>query len=286
MLFATSTGYADGPAYIQTVAGTGVPSYNGDNITATNAYLNYPTGIAVDAEGNLFIVDYNNNRIREVVKATGAIMTVAGNGGAGYNGDNIVATDAALYHPVGVAIDAEGNLFIADQWNNRIREVIKATGQIITVAGNGGAGYSGDGMAATNSSLYYPTSVTFDTNGTLFIADQYNHRIREVVKATGIITTVAGTGGAGYNGDGMAATNAALYYPFDVAVDLYGNRFITDQSNHRIRAVARDSGIISTIAGNGGAGYNGDGMAATNAYLYNPLGITFDQSGALLITEL
>ena len=160
----------------------------------------------MDASGDLFIADTGNNVIREVVQATGNIITVAGNGTAGYSGDGGPATSAQLNSPRGVAVDASGNVFIADTGNNVIREVVQATGNIITVAGNGSAGYSGDGGAATSAQLNVPYDVAVDQNGDLFIADTGNNVIREVVQATGNIITVAGTGTAGYSGDGGAAT--------------------------------------------------------------------------------
>ena len=176
--------------------------------------MNDPSGVAVDASGNLFFADQGNNRVREVVKATGNIITVAGNGTAGYSGDDVPATSAMLNQPNGVAVDASGNVFIADWHNNRIREVVKATGNIITVAGTGTAGFSGDGGPATSAKVNYPGGVAVDASGNLFIADSSNERIREVVKATGVITTVAGNGTVGFGGDGGPPTSAAMNLPY------------------------------------------------------------------------
>ena len=187
-----------------------------------------PCGVAVDSAGDLFIADTDNNVIREVVKATGDIITVAGNGTAGYSGDNGPATAAELDSPRGVAVDAAGDLFIADYGNNVIREVVKATGDIITVAGNGTAGYSGDNGPATAAELNDPNGVAVDSAGDLFIADSDNNVIREVVKATGDIITVAGNGTAGYSGDNGPATAAELNGPDGVAVDSAGDLFIAD----------------------------------------------------------
>ncbi|MGA3268956.1 MAG: NHL repeat-containing protein [Verrucomicrobiota bacterium] len=274
---------------ISTVAGDGTQSYSGDGGVATNAELNHPSGVAMDANGNLFIADHQNNRIREVA-TNGIITTVAGNGTNGYSGDGGAATNAELNLPSGVAVDATGDLFIADGGNSRIREV--GTNDIITtVAGNGTNGYSGDGGAATNAQLYGPGSVVVDASGDLFIADQYNQRIREV-GTNGIITTVAGNGTqvgplgkGGYSGDGGAATNAELNLPSDVAVDANGNLFIADYDNQRIREVGTN-GIITTVAGNGTEGYSGDGGAAANAELNLPCGIAMDTIGNLLIADL
>ena len=278
---------------ITTVAGNGAFDYSGDGGAATNAALWGPEGVAVDATGNLFIADTDNNRIRKV-GTNGIISTVAGNGLYTY-GDGGAATNAGLSAD-GVTVDATGNLFIADTYNNRIRKV-GADGIIATVAGNGyvnpsngyGGGYSGDGGAATNAELNLPQGVAVDATGNLFIADTVNNRIREV-GTNGIINTVAGngyvnpyTGSGGYSGDGGAATNAELNGPIDVAVDATGNLFIADTYNNRIRKVGAN-GIIATVAGNGLYTY-GDGGAATNAELYWPFGVAVDATGNVFIAD-
>ena len=270
---------------IITVAGNGTAGYSGDNGPATAAELNHPDGVAVDAAGDLFIADADNNVIREVVKATGDIITVAGNGTAGYSGDNGPATAAELNYPNGVAVDAAGDLFIADTGNNVIREVVKATGDIITVAGNGTAGYSGDNGPATAAELNYPTGVAVDAAGDLFIADTGNNVIREVVKATGDIITVAGNGTAGYSGDNGPATAAELNCPDGVAVDAAGDLFIADTDNSVIREVVKATGDIITVAGNGTAGYSGDNGPATAAELDDPDGVAVDAAGDLFIAD-
>jgi sugar lactone lactonase YvrE len=272
---------------ITTVAGNGTNGYSGDGGAATNAELNGPHGVAVDATGNLFIADCNNFRIRKV-GANGIIATVAGNGTFGYSGDGGAATNAELYAPEGVTVDATGNLFIADFGNNRIRKV-GANGIISTVAGNGTNGYFGDGGAATNAQLYAPFAVAMDITGNLFIADYGNNCIRKV-GANGIITTVAGNGTNGYSGDGGAATNAELNSPYGVAVDASGNLLISDSPNNVIRKVGAN-GIITTVAGNGYdagtgyGGYSGDGGAATNAELNVPHSVAVDASGNLFIAD-
>ena len=208
--------------------------------------------------------------VREVVKATGDIITVAGDGTAGYSGDGGPATAAELNSPLDIAVDSAGDLFIADTGNNVIREVVKATGDIITVAGNGTAGYSGDGGPATAAELDSPRGLAVDSAGDLFIADNGNNVIREVVKATGDIITVAGNGTAGYSGDGGPATAAELNAPIGVAVDSAGDLFIADYGNNVIREVVKATGDIITVAGNGTAGYSGDGGPATAAELNGP----------------
>ena len=270
---------------IITVAGNGTAGYSGDGGPATAAELNDPDGVAVDSAGDLFIADTGNNVIREVVKATGDIITVAGNGTAGYSGDGGPATAAELDSPRGVAVDAAGDLFIADTGNNVIREVVKATGDIITVAGNGTAGYSGDGGPATAAELNGPNGVAVDSAGDLFIADANNNVIREVVKATGDIITVAGNGTAGYSGDGGPATAAELNDPIGVAVDSAGDLFIADTDNNVIREVVKATGDIITVAGNGTAGYSGDDGPATAAELDDPSRVAVDSAGDLFIAD-
>src|SRR5208283_3528256 len=203
---------------ITTVAGNGEAGYSGDGDQATNASLDTPYGVAVDGYGNLFIADFNNNCIREV-GTNGIINTVAGNGTEGYFGDGGPATNANLDGPWGIAVDVSGNVYFSDTFNQRVREV-GTNGIINTVAGNGMAGYSGDGVLATNASLFGPYSVAVDAYGNLFVTDCGNQRIREV-GTNGIINTVAGDGTDGYSGDGGAATNASLHYPYGVDVDVY-----------------------------------------------------------------
>ncbi len=280
---------AFGPGTISTVAGNGTAGYNGDNIAASSAELTHPNRIAMDGAGNLYIADTNNARIRMVTPG-GTITTVAGNGTAGYNGDNIAATSAELDVPYGVAVDGAGNLYIADENNQRIR-MVTPSGMITTVAGNGYSqdngvtgGYNGDNIPATSAELNSPWGITVDGAGNLYIADAGNARIR-MVTPSGMITTVAGNGTAGYNGDNIAATSAELNDPAEVAVDGGGNLYITDKLNQRIRMVT-PGGIITTVAGNGTLGYNGDNIAATSAELDSPLGLAVDAAGNLYFADL
>jgi hypothetical protein len=266
---------------ITTMAGNGTTNYSGDGGQATNAGLNHPHSVTLDVSRNLFIADEFNHRIRKV-NTNSIISTVAGNGTNTYAGDGGQATNASLNMPVGVDLDVSGTLFIADMYNNRIRKV-STNGVITTVAGNGTNGYYGDGGAATNASLNHPSGVIIDAYNNLLIADYFNNRIRSV-GTNGIITTVAGNDTSGYFGDGGIATNASLYYPVDAALDCLGNLFIADTLNNRIRKVSVN-GIITTVAGNGSGSYSGDGGAATNASLYNPIGLAFDASGNLLIAD-
>ncbi len=240
--------------------------------------------MVVDSTGNLIIVDYGNSRIRKV-GTNGIISTVAGNGIQGYSGDGGAATNAELYWPQGVAVDATGNLFISDWGNNRIRKV-GTNGIITAVAGNGVAGFSGDGGAATNAELDYATFLAVDATGNLLISDWGNNRIRKL-GTNGIITTVAGNV-AGFSGDAGVATNAELQHPSGVRTDVIGNLWIADAWNMRVREVGI-SGIIktrrATVTAPHYGGYSGDGGAATNAELYYPEGVVLDATGNLLIGD-
>ena len=263
--------------------------FSGDGGAATNAALNYPDGVAVDGGGNLYIADSHNNVIRKV-DVNGIIRTVAGNYslGGGFSGDGGAATNATLNYPLGVAVDGGGNLFIAEAWNNVIRKV-DANGMITTVAGwpSLGGGYSGDGGVATNAGLSSPSGILADGMGNLFIADSGNNVIRRV-DVGGTITTVAGKKslGGGYSGDGGAATNAAINNPNGLAEDRSRNLYFSEYGNNVIRKVDA-VGVITTFAGkqSRGGGYSGDGGAAINAALDNPIGLTLDGWGNLLIGD-
>src|ERR1700733_2883779 len=218
------------------------------------------------------------------------ITAGAGTGTAGYSGDNGLATSANLDSPGDVAFDSAGNWYIADYTNCRIRKVTIATGDISTVAGNGTCGYSADGIAATSAELNGPNSVAIDSSGNIYIADFTNNRIRKVTTSSGYISTVAGSGTAGYFGDGAAATSAELETPSGVAVDSSGNIYIADRTNDRVRKVTISSGYISTVAGNGSScssptGGCGDGSAATSANLTSPNSVALDSSGNIYIAD-
>ena len=259
------------------VAGNGAPGFSGDGGPASSASLGQPFGVAVDSAGNLYIADTPNNRIRKV--SGGTITTVAGNGAYAFSGDGGPATSASLNQPFGVAVDSAGNLYIADSDNNRIRKV--SGGTITTVAGNGVGGFSGDGGPATGASLNAPLGVAVDSAGKLYIADSWNYRIRKVTGGT--ITTIAGNENGGFSGDGGPATNASLGGPFGVAIDSFGNLYIADFENNRIRKVT--GGTITTVAGNGNQGFSGDGGPATSAPLHQPAGVAVDSAGNLYIAD-
>ena len=266
---------------ITTVAGNGFIWWTGDNRPAIQAGLNSPTGVAVDAAGNMYIADHGNNRIRRV-DAKGIITTVAGGARIGTDGDNVPATQVYLYGPTGLALDATGNIYIADSNKNWIRKV-DTNGIITTVAGNGSYGFSGDNGPATNAVLGYPSDVAVDTAGNIYIADEYNSRIRKV-DTSGIITTVAGNGLYGFSGDNGPAVKAELSFPRGLTVDAGGNIYIADSDNNRIRKIDT-SGIITTIAGNGSYGFNGDAVPATQTSLDTPIGVELDAVGNIYIAD-
>jgi sugar lactone lactonase YvrE len=329
-LVAAHTGRFYGQAmkagHIYSIAGSdGPPEYFGDGGPATHALLANPDGLARDATGNLVIADRSNNRIRVVAAATGTfygqamtagdIYTVAGDGSNEFSGDGGPATSAGLNAPGGVAVDGAGNLVIADTSDQRIRVVADSTGtfygqamtagDIYTVAGDGTAGFSGDGGPATSAKLAIPGGVAVDGAGNLLIADSGNNRIRVVAAHTGTfygramtagdIYTVAGNGGFGFAGDGGPATHAKLASPALAIVDEAGNLVIADDSNNAIRVVAArtgrfygramTAGDIYTVAGDATGGFSGDGGPATHAELFGPQAVTFDGTGNLVIAD-
>ena len=271
-----------GAQIITTFAGSNATNYGGDGGPATAALFNMPAGVAVDAAGNKYVADEGNNRIR-MVSAAGVITTLTGDGFSGYYGDGGPASAAEVWAPAGVAVDAAGNVYVADAGNSVIRK-INTAGIISTVAGTGSSsGFSGDGGAATAATLYQPSGVAVDGSGNIYIADRGNNRVR-MVNSSGIITTFAGSWSFGFSGDGGPATSARLHNPAGVAVDAGGNVYIADEFNARVRMV-NTSGVISTIAGNGTFGFGGDGGLAITAELYQPVGVVLDGSGNIYIAD-
>ncbi|MGW1077689.1 DUF6065 family protein [Streptomyces sp. NPDC002537] len=270
---------------ISTVAGTGITGSSGDGGPAGQATLSPPFGVGVDSEGNVYIADTGNHRVRRVDAGSGTISTVAGNGTAGFSGDGGPAVQAALKYPRGVGVDSEGNLYIADTGNHRVRRVDAGSGTISTVAGNGTAGSFGDDGLAVQAALNLPFGVVADSLGNLYIADKDNHRVRKVDAGTRTISTVAGDGTPGSGGDAELAVKAQLNLPNGVAVDPDGNICIADTGNHRVRRVDARTQVISTVAGRGGAGFSGDGGPAVQAALSAPGGVGVDFDGTLYIAD-
>jgi sugar lactone lactonase YvrE len=279
---------------VTTVVGTGVAGYTGDGGLATAATLNHPTQLVFDTAFNLYIADADNNVVRKVTPG-GIISTVAGTGVAGFSGDGGNATHAMLNFPDSLAIDAAGDLYIADAGNNRIRKVA-SNGVITTVAGNGIGSYGGDNGFATNAELNEPTRVALDAAGNLYISDFLNNRVRKVNISSGIITTLAGNGTAGYAGDGGAASNAELNGPISLILDSSGNVYIADLENKVIRVVNMQStsstllgivvqpGNIATVVG-GGAQSDLNPGATLNVALSYPTGLLTDTGGNLYFAD-
>ena len=273
------------PGQISTVAGDGQWFFEGDGGPATGAPIYLPSGLAVDGAGNLYLADTINNRVRRVDAISHIITTVAGTGNAGLQGDNGPATLAEIAQPSGLALDGAGNLYIADAGNSAVRRVDAVSGTITTVAGMlGQAGYTGDNGPAMSAKLDNPQGIALTASGDLLIADTSNAAVRVVTVADGQIQTIAGTGTAGYNGDGVLATAAELNEPSSIAVRFDGAIAIADLGNNRVRLMTA-GGTIDTIAGNGTLGYSGDSGPATQAELQGPAAVTFDPAGDLFIAD-
>ena len=268
------------------VAGTApAKRFGGDGGPADQALLNFPTAVVVDRAGNLYIADTLNHRVRRVDAVTGMITTVAGLGQPRCSGDGGLAVEAGLNEPAALAVSDGGVLYIADQNNNRVRAVDLATGVIRTVAGTGSAAYNGDGVAATETGLAGPSGLALSPDGTLFIADSFNGRIRAVHPATGLIRTVVGDGGE-YRYQGPdEPPSTSLSRPSGIALDEQGNLYFTDSDNHLVRRWDRTTGRIERIAGVGVANYGGDEGAALEAGLSYPFGIVMGPAGHLLVAD-
>jgi sugar lactone lactonase YvrE len=259
--------------------------FNGDGRPAEQALLNFPTAVVVDREGHLYIADTLNHRVRRVDAETGVITTVAGLGRPRFFGDGGLAVEAGLNEPTALAVSDEGVLYIADQSNNRVRAVDLATGVIRTVAGTGQAGYNGDGVAATETGLAGPSGLVLASDGTLFIADSFNGRVRALDPVTGLIRTVVGDGGEyRYQGPDKPPSRS-LSRPSGIALDEEGNLYVTDSDNHLVRRWNRITGFIERVAGVGVAAYGGDGGAALEAGLSYPFGVVMDRAGHVLVAD-
>jgi sugar lactone lactonase YvrE len=266
---------------VTTFAGNGNSGFSGDGGAAASAQLSQPAGLAIDSAGNLYIADSNNAAVRKVTQG-GIISTVAGTGGSqGFSGDGGAATSAKLGAPFGVAIDASGNLYIADFYG-WIRKVNASTGVIATIGGNGTIGYSGDGGSATAAQFYNPLGVAVDSSGNVYVADSNNGAVRMI--ANGIVSTIAGNGTLSYTGDGGPASSAQFSQLSGIAVDAQGNIYVADTGNNAIRLFPL-GGTVTTIAGNGIQGYTGDGGPATVAEMNNPRAVAVTASGNVYFTD-
>ena len=305
---AASTASEDSGGTIITVAGTpSIRGSDGDGDAATRAHLDYPFDMVVAGDGALYVADTYNHRIRQVDPVTGNISTLAGQGVAGFSGDDGPADQARLNFPHGLALDpTERHLYLADTSNHRVRMIDLDLGTIHTVAGSGAKGLepNGDGGPAPEASLEYPFDIAFGPDGALFIADTYRHRIRQVDLESSIIRTVVGTGAAGYGGDGGTGIHASVRYPYAIAVGLDGEVYVADSGNNRVRRWSPSTGLITTVAGRGpeapftpavGAAIGGltpwpgtlvgDGQPAGSAFLAEPSGVAVDAQGRVLIAD-
>ncbi|MDO9118465.1 MAG: hypothetical protein Q8N04_02225 [Nitrospira sp.] len=270
---------------VRYLVGAAAPKrYGGDGGPATEALLNFPTAVAIDAQGHLYIADMMNHRVRRVDAQTGIITTMAGTGQARFSGDGGPADRAALNEPAALAVDAQGQLYIADQSNNRVRAVDLKTGMIRTVAGMGSAAYDGDGKPAVESSLAGPSGLAVAA-GTLYIADTFNSRIRSVDLVTGMIATAVGDGGSYRYQSPDDPPSPSVSRPSGIALDREGNLFLTDSDSHLIRRWDRTTGHLTRMAGTGSASSVGDGGSALDAGLCYPFGIVADGERTLLIAD-
>jgi hypothetical protein len=278
----------DGPLPGSTCTDLADPGCPGTEIS-----LNHPTDmLPIPGSGGLMLlVCWHNHKLRTYNPNTEMVRVICG-AGAGYNGDDIQATDALLNQPTQAVISSNGSIYVLDQRNQRIR-MIDPDGVIHTVVGTGVAGYSGDGGSPLEAQLHFPAgsnpptagALAIDDQGRLYISDTLNERVRMVDFTADRITTVAGTGVAGYNGDDIPAVQAQLSNPRDLEIGPDGRLYIADEINNRIRAVDLDTGMITTVAGNGAADFSGDGGPATDPSLNRPEGIVFDPQGRLFIVD-
>ncbi len=274
---------ADGNSVVL-VAGNGRNEDSGDGGPAVEAGLRHPTTVALDRHGNVYLTDPESHRVRKVSAADGRITTVAGTGREGDSGDGGPAIDAELRYPNCVAVDGHGTLFVTDPQSSRVRRISATDHTITTVVGTGRDGDSGDGGPATDAEIKYPNSLAVDGDGNLYLGDNGTHRVRRVSAVDNTITTVAGTGDEGGDGDGGPATRARLTFPIGLAVDASGNLYIADSDTCRVRRVSAADNTITTIAGNGEAGDGEDRGSATGIPL-DPRGVVPDGHGNLFVAD-
>ena len=271
-----TTGTAPPPTgTVSTLAGSGAPAFADG--TGPAAQFNSPYGVACDASGNVYVADRDNNRIRRIVAATGVVSTLAGSGAPGFADGP--GSAAQFNGPYGVACDASGNVYVTDFSNSRIRRIVAATGVVSTLAGSSAFGFAdGTGTAAKFNGVI---SIACDASGNVYAADYGNQRIRRIVAATGVVSTLAGSGAPGFaDGPGSAAQ---FNGPYGVACDASGNVYVADYSNSRIRRIVAATGVVSTLAGSGTAG-SADGTSAT-AQFNGPSGVACDASGYVYVAD-
>lgn len=264
--------------------GIGKDRFAGDGGLATCALLNFPSAVAVDSAGTLFIADTWNHRIRRVDSKTGVIQTVAGTGQSKWTGDGSPGVSASLNEPVALVLDGTC-LYIADQSNNRIRMLDLDSGVITTVAGTGDSGYNGDGMPAVESALAGPSGLALDQEGNLYIADTFNGRIRMIDRNTGFISTVAGDGAEFRYERGVNEPSQALARPYGIAMTPQGHVLITDSDHHLIRKWDAKKKEMTLVAGNGQSTWAGDGGPASDSSLSFPFGVAVDGLGNIAIAD-
>ena len=268
---------------IHTVAGSGKKGYSGDGGPAVKATMNEPYAVELDDDGDIFIADRLNACVR-FVNPQGQIYTLAGTGVKGYNGDGQMATKAQLVEPNGLALEGKHALLIADVGGNRIRRVDLRTGRITTVCGTGRQEETGDGDLAKDASINGARAVAADPDGNIYICERSGNRIREIDHRTGIIRTISGNGKAGYSGDGNASILASFNGPKWIEVGDRGTLFVVDTENHCVRRIDPDTGVVTTLIGNGKIGYAGDGSVGQKAKLNRPHGCCLHE-GVLYVAD-
>ena len=266
---------------ISTYAGTGISGYNGDGMVASKTQISYPSGLTFDPAGNLVFADGGNSRVRKIDRTTTLVSTIAGDGTFGYTGDGGPATSAELGQPWGLLYDSSKNLYISDVGDNVVR-IVNSGGTINTFAGDGVAGFSGDGGPAIKAELNIPSGLAIDAGKNVYIADRLNHRVRKV-DTTGTITTFAGDGNTGYSGDGGPATSAAIGNPRGLKVKS-GTLYISNSGRSRVRNVVLNTQIINTYAGSF-TGYDGDGHSLTSSQFFGGSALFFDRTGNLFLND-
>ena len=273
------------PQTVRTVAGTGEASFSGDGGPGTRAQLANPYGVAIGPDGALYICEVDNHRVRKLELETGIISTAAGNGEQGYSGDGGAALEAALNQPYEVRFDREGNMYFVEMQNHIVRRVAAKSGSITTLAGTGQPGYGGDGGPATEALLDHPHSIELDGQGSLYIADIGNHRIRRVDLPTGRIETFAGTGEQAATPDGAPVRDTPLNGPRAIAFDSRGDMYVALREGNAVYRVNMKAMTLHHLAGTGERGYEGDGGPAQQALLSGPKGIAVGPGGGVYIAD-